>query len=411
MLNKQLLERYYLRDEEVFLIYRVNGPHVTNQIDNDFIRFGYNSRFPFIPSNEIWIADFFYDETIYSLMRAEIFAERELVTRGYTYEVARHILSSTVPTGINGNVGAFDSLGRLADSDYPVFHASEHQVGGRDEINVDALSGLLADQQSAGWLRWRKIVDPLNPSENEILKWDSTNSIYDTRYTGYHEFFRIGWSLGAAPSGTSNVAGVREQVVTAQTVDGVTSPAVNNINRAQLLINITTLTTAGTLRITGDSYDPTTEATTVGDTEDIVIDSTGWYESSKHWEEDTVVSSVSGLDAVFDAYRWMNYITSNNLFDNNLEFRGVRFSAFVTNAAASIQLQMYRFDKLDKTFTSFFNQTLTPPAGPVNTTLFTARLWDAGDIELNALDGDGLLVQITSTNIREIQIEMRFRNI
>lgn len=47
-------------------------------------------------------------------------------------------------------------------------HASRHQDGGADEINVAGLSGKLADPQDAGWLRGVQ-VSSTAPSEGQVL--------------------------------------------------------------------------------------------------------------------------------------------------------------------------------------------------------------------------------------------------
>ena len=52
-------------------------------------------------------------------------------------------------------------------------HASRHQDGGSDEINVKGLSGKLADAQDAGWLR-AKEVSTTAPATDDVLAWNGS---------------------------------------------------------------------------------------------------------------------------------------------------------------------------------------------------------------------------------------------
>jgi hypothetical protein len=56
-------------------------------------------------------------------------------------------------------------------------HASRHQDGGSDEINVTGLSGKLADPQDAGWLRGRT-VSSTAPSDGQALIWNASSSAW-----------------------------------------------------------------------------------------------------------------------------------------------------------------------------------------------------------------------------------------
>jgi len=89
----------------------------------------------------------------------------------------------------------------------------------------------------------------------------------------------------------------------AVTVDGVPTSqnhpdAVNEL----VLVEITTLTAPGTLRLTGTSVSAVDGSVSPADTEDIVIGVTGWHSSSKLWIGTVVLSSVGGLDAVMNTF-------------------------------------------------------------------------------------------------------------
>ena len=58
------------------------------------------------------------------------------------------------------------------------YHATEHQDGGVDEINVGGLSGVLADRQDANKLQGRDIQD-VAPNDDDVLTWNNTNSRWE----------------------------------------------------------------------------------------------------------------------------------------------------------------------------------------------------------------------------------------
>lgn len=58
------------------------------------------------------------------------------------------------------------------------YHATEHQDGGVDEINVGGLSGVLADRQDANKLQGRDVQD-VAPSDGDVLTWDNTDNRWE----------------------------------------------------------------------------------------------------------------------------------------------------------------------------------------------------------------------------------------
>ncbi|RLA91576.1 MAG: hypothetical protein DRG20_00935 [Deltaproteobacteria bacterium] len=101
----------------------------------------------------------------------------------------------------NLSVGNADKLSNLTLSQVrdhnPKAHAASHQNGGADEINVEGLSGKLADEQNAGWIKG-KAVDPienyhlLRGFNNKIeTNWRCERGYYDPgqSFSGntYHE--------------------------------------------------------------------------------------------------------------------------------------------------------------------------------------------------------------------------------
>lgn len=63
-----------------------------------------------------------------------------------------------------------------ANAHPPPLHAADHQNGGEDEINVVGLSGKLADEQNAGWIKNHLCMDTLWAA-GKVLAFDITGNI------------------------------------------------------------------------------------------------------------------------------------------------------------------------------------------------------------------------------------------
>lgn len=119
---------------------------------------------------------------------------------------------------------------------------------------------------------------------------------------------RMGWAVPGTDDAVAtehNVISTKADRLSAVTVDGV--PTTQNhvdSNTAPILVNITTMTSSGTLRLTGTSWDTDSSSETGADTEDLVISGTGYVVSTKHWRGTVVLSSVGGLDVVLDSFMW-----------------------------------------------------------------------------------------------------------
>jgi len=58
------------------------------------------------------------------------------------------------------------------------YHAVEHQNDGVDELNVDGLSGVLADRQDANKIQGRNVLDA-SPNDGDVLIWNNTLSRWE----------------------------------------------------------------------------------------------------------------------------------------------------------------------------------------------------------------------------------------
>lgn len=57
-------------------------------------------------------------------------------------------------------------------------HQQEHQDGGIDELNVQGLSGVLADRQDANKIQGRDVQD-VEPNEGDVLVWDAVDDRWE----------------------------------------------------------------------------------------------------------------------------------------------------------------------------------------------------------------------------------------
>lgn len=217
--------------------------------------------------------------------------------------------------------------------------------------------------------------------------------------------FRAGWTQGNMDNGTHHVAGVFEQEAVAQTVDSGTSPTIDDLGRLHLMINVTTIATAGTLRITGTSYDSDDGSTTGGDTEDIVIGTgnTGYYESVKSWQGNIVLSSVGGvLDCVLDGYRSSLWGHDGAVADAALKH--LEWTAEATSPTPSLQMIGYKFDPVARTMNIFYDVTRS---GANNKSFGDHRHWDPS-IAFAFSAGEGMYFRQIVDTSESLHVEFIF---
>lgn len=168
---------------------------------------------------------------------------------------------------------------------------------------------------------------------------------------------RFGW---AVPD-TDNSVVTEHTIITAKadrlaavTVDGVPTTQ-NHIdsNTAQILVNITTMTSAGTLRLTGTSWDPVAGSETPADTEDIVIAATGYKQSTKHWRGTVVLSSVGGLDVILDSFLWDPF-----MFEKDFIVDSIQVYYKSTAVANSSRIVVQKFNE-SSGFTTIVDETIS----------------------------------------------------
>ncbi len=131
------------------------------------------------------------------------------------------------------------------------------------------------------------------------------------------------------------------KVIDGGTVDGVpTTATVTDVNNMHVVVEVTTMSSAGTLRFTGTSITEEDDAPSVGDTEDIAITGTGFQQTAKKWIGDVVISSVGGADVVLDGFR----VTYFDNLNTDYKFIGYRLGWRPNSVSWDVALDIDRVE-------------------------------------------------------------------
>ena len=130
-----------------------------------------------------------------------------------------------------------------------------------------------------------------------------------------------------------------------------------NSGTCRILVQVTTYTAGPTLRLTGTSYSPLTGTTTPGDTEDIAIGATGWYQSAKRWQGTVVLSSVGGLNVILNSHLWSPFQIG---VDYTVQALYAEYK--VTGATNQSHLVMQKFTPVTG-FTTVYDRTISNHLG------------------------------------------------
>jgi len=138
-------------------------------------------------------------------------------------------------------------------------------------------------------------------------------------------------------------------VSNAQQITAALPKTVGNMNRFHAMLEVTTVAVAGTVRCSGTSYDPETQLTTPGDTEDVTVTATGWYKTSKYWISTITWTGIGLADVTANLWRIEGYdFASVGVWDLRRAFYRYR----ATQAVNSCSVVIYRYDFVAKTRTT-----------------------------------------------------------
>lgn len=214
--------------------------------------------------------------------------------------------------------------------------------------------------------------------------------------------FRQGFMLSDTDDATATehfALGVQDSRLSAAAVNETPTTA-DHLRpwRNRILFDITTMTTAGTLRLTGTSFDETDGSTTGSDTEDIVISATGEVASTKRWNNTTtvVLSSVGGLDVVLNSWSF-----SPSAFASLVRVDDIHLWWESTQASNSVRVFLRKWTAAGG-FETLWDDT-------VSNVNVGDEPYNARTSMLEVLDntmGDGLFLQFDTVRAKDLRFEI-----
>ena len=201
-------------------------------------------------------------------------------------------------------------------------------------------------------------------------------------------------NLDDASVAEHEVAGLFEAELSGQAVSSGVSKNHTNAGRAHVVLNLTTITTPGTLTLTGTSFDPTDGSTTGSDTENIVIGAgnTGYYKSSKYWQG-TVVISTTDASVVLDSYRYESWY-----LPGKVDLTLAQVFARASSATNSVRFLVRKLDFDNRTLTTIYDETTSNISTTKNA--MTQRKWAAAAATIDPANNEKLVVSIFTLRIQ-----------
>lgn len=176
-----------------------------------------------------------------------------------------------------------------------------------------------------------------------VSQWHADDNIW-VRLGGEVSF---SYALKGSMPTPAFLIGIDTSIVAGLTASDANERMIAN-NHLRIIVN--SLTGSGTVVVTGDSISEPSGAVSLADTEDIVIDATGDYQSTKKWWRITSVVIPGGISAInYDLGR----IGYGDMANTNFLMQGYRLEVTPTNATLiDFQLQILKVqDDGDKKMT------------------------------------------------------------
>jgi hypothetical protein len=212
---------------------------------------------------------------------------------------------------------------------------------GDENISVsagDTTPGSLESKLVAGS---NVVVTKLNPGGNEQLEIAASASVATVQN------YNISMPLSGITDTTFNVVGeLRITEFFRAVVTGLTSftySTVFNVSNQHVSIYVTSLTGTGTVTITGTSLSESTAVPVASDTEVIVIDATGRYQTHKKWWEVNSVSFGGGISAIAYNIEVVGYV---DLLNKDYKITGYRLDAYTQSIYGKLGLEIYKVEDL-----------------------------------------------------------------
>jgi len=219
------------------------------------------------------------------------------------------------------------------------------------------------------------------------------------------------WSTADVANSDVNVFGtIYSSEQTGVTLDSVTPQSITNMYNRHYIVNVTTMTSSGTITLTGNAVNEYTGVITPASTEDIVVSATGYYQSSTKWIGQ-VTASTADADLVIDTYSTtyvdaansdfqlfytrMGFKPSSGTWDIKLELKKVNNDGSLTDIAGTD----FEADNSDT-----YLRAASGVAGNIK------RIWTGTDIpQFAGTSNEGIIVEVTGkvgtpTNITEADV-------
>ena len=205
------------------------------------------------------------------------------------------------------------------------------------------------------------------------------------------------WNTHNLANGDVFCVGVYEEdVLTAEQITSAIVPTVlaaNTLNR-HIVLEVTTLTTSGSVTLAGNVVNETTGVVS-SDSETIAITATGFYQSAKKFIGDTTITGVTTTDLITDIHSTSYYDAQNHDFGVS----AVRFSFTPSGPTWNIDLEVVKVNSdgsktnLTSLF-SFANTDTEPRAYSGNQGHAKVALSEA----MLGSNGEGIVVSILNVS-------------
>lgn len=203
-----------------------------------------------------------------------------------------------------------------------------------------------------------KVLTTLGQDPDFVVKEDEGVVLYNNVVLNPQEgIFEIEFNAGLKgvyPS-PAYLWGVDDEIVSGLIATDNTERFLGNNH---LGLDVSVLAGSGTVTVTGDSIDSGSGAITLGDTENITVDATGLYQTTKRWLRVIQVSIPVGITSITYALNRLGYFTFGEC---DFRIAGYRFIMVPTNVdSVSIKVQIFKIqDEGDKKYTKVTVEDLT----------------------------------------------------
>ena len=287
--------------------------------------------------------------------------------------------------------------------------ATASGVGATNAANILVNSGNIAINSGNIISTISGLVDVAisSPVNGSILQYNSTSGVWDNTNaldpSGNiaTSFFVVSWAADTFTAKPKNVFGTiySDAAFTGQTITSAQSRTITQGYNRHPVLNVTTLTTSGVVRISGNKINENTGVVTSGYTEDLTVTATGYYQGAGKYVDTITFGGTGDTTASVTATA---YTTTYADFGNShFGLKYVRFGWIPSNPAWDIALRVYQVHE-DGSLTSLdqgrlaFNSTDNANRA-ANGVVGHAKIIQADNalIDIRGDQNEGIVIEIT----------------